>query len=125
MNIGYLKVERRVAPRRASVLRKLGISNLVDTSMFDIADAHESLVRRKAVPERISTDGLVIDVPAGFYHPRPASRSEFFIRNIKAMNPKLIAKTLEIGCGCGIISLYMAANWTSRTAGTTNFPLAY
>ena len=31
MNVGYLKVERRVAPRRTSVLRKLGISNLVST----------------------------------------------------------------------------------------------
>jgi len=65
MNIGYLKVERRIAPRRASVLRKLGISNLVSTAMFDIAAAHEALVRRQAVPERIFADGLVVDVPAG------------------------------------------------------------
>jgi methylase of polypeptide subunit release factors len=105
MNIGYLKVERRVGPRRASVLRKLGISNLVNTAMFDIEAAHEALVRRQAVPERIFTDGLVVDVPAGVYHPLPDSSSEFFIRNIKAMNPNLIAKTLEIGCGCGIIKL--------------------
>ena len=62
----------------------------------------------------ICADGLVVDVPAGVYHPLPDSSSEFFIRNIKAMNPNLIAKTLEIGAGCGIISLYMAANWTSR-----------
>ena len=86
--------------------------------MFDIAAAHEALVRRQAVPERIFADGLVVDVPAGVYHPLPDSSSEFFIRNIKAMNPELIAKTLEIGCGCGIISLYMAANWTSRTVAT-------
>jgi hypothetical protein len=60
MNIGYLKVERRIAPRRASVLRKLGISNLVSTAMFDIEAAHEALVRRQAVPERIFADGLVV-----------------------------------------------------------------
>src|SRR6202046_4922069 len=124
MNVGYLKVERRVGPRRASVLRKLGISNLVDTGMFDIAAAHEALVRRQAVPERIHADGLVVDVPAGVYHPLPDSSSEFFIRNTKAMNPNLIAKTLEIGAGCGIISLYMAANWTSRTVATDISPIA-
>src|ERR1700727_2421128 len=124
INIGYLKIERRIAPRRASVLRKLGISNMVDTSMFDIADAHEALVRRQAVPERIHPDGLVVHVPAGVYHPLPDSSSEFFIRNIKAMNPNLIAKTLEIGCGCGIISLYMAANLTSRKVATDISPIA-
>jgi hypothetical protein len=97
MNVGYLKVERRVGSRRTSVLRKLGISNLVSTAMFDIASAHEALVRRQAVPERIFADGLVVDVPAGVYHPLPDSSSEFFIRNIKAMNPNLIAKSLEIG----------------------------
>jgi methylase of polypeptide subunit release factors len=112
MNIQY-----KVAPR-LSVLRKLGLANLVDTPPFDIAAAHEALVRRQAVPERIYADGLIVDVPAGVYHPLPDSSSEFFIRNIKAMNPKLIAKTLEIGAGCGIISLFMAANWTSRTVAT-------
>ncbi len=118
MNVGYIKAERRIAPPRSSVLRKLGIDNLVSTAKFDIEAAHEALVRRQAVPERIYADGLVVDVPAGVYHPLPDSSSEFFIRNIKAMNPNLIVKTLEIGCGCGIISLYMAANWSSRTVAT-------
>ena len=40
------------------------------------------------------------------------------------MNPNLIAKTLEIGAGCGIISLYIAANWTSRTVATDISPIA-
>ena len=52
MNVEYLNLERRVQPR-ASVLRKLGIANLVSTAKFDIAAAHEALVRRQAVPERI------------------------------------------------------------------------
>src|SRR5208282_6176033 len=118
MNIEY-KVGSRL-----SVLRKLGLANLVNTERMDIAAAHEALVRRQAVPERIHTDGLIVDVPAGVYHPLPDSSSEFFIRNIKAMNPELIAKTLEIGCGCGIISLYMAANWTSSTVATDISPIA-
>lgn len=52
------------------------------------------------------------------------SSSEFFIRNIKAMNPDLVDKTLEIGAGCGLISLYIAANWTSRTVATDISPVA-
>jgi release factor glutamine methyltransferase len=40
------------------------------------------------------------------------------------MNPNLIAKTLEIGTGCGIISLFLAANWTSRTVATDISPIA-
>ena len=50
--------------------------------------------------------------------------SEFFIRNIKAMNPELVDKTLEIGAGCGIISLYIAANWMSRTVASDILPIA-
>jgi methylase of polypeptide subunit release factors len=118
-----MNVEYRVAAR-ASVLRKLGLACLVNTAHFDIAAAHAALVRRQAVPERIETDGLIVDVPAGVYHPLPDSSSEFFIRNIKAMNPNLIGKTLEIGAGCGIISLYIAANWTSRTIATDISPVA-
>ncbi len=126
MNVEYksdLNIDHRAGPR-ASVLRKLGISRLVSTAPFDIAAAHEALVRRQAVPERIFADGLVVDVPAGVYHPLPDSSSEFFIRNIKAMNPNQIAKTLEIGAGCGIISLFIAANWTSRTVATDISPIA-
>ncbi|RBP12830.1 methylase of polypeptide subunit release factors [Roseiarcus fermentans] len=112
-----MNIEYRTGAR-LSVLRKLGVADLVNTSVFDIAAAHAALVRRQAVPERILTDGLVVDVPAGVYHPLPDSSSEFFIRNIKAMDQEKIRKTLEIGAGCGIISLYMAANWTSRTVAT-------
>jgi methylase of polypeptide subunit release factors len=118
MNIQY-----RVGARQ-SVLRKLGLADLVNTSVFDIAAAHDALVRRQAVPERILTDGLVVDVPAGVYHPLPDSSSEFFIRNIKGMDQARIKKTLEIGAGCGIISLYMAANWTSKTVATDISPIA-
>src|SRR5271157_1088341 len=118
-----MNIEYRVGARQ-SVLRKLGVAGLVNTSKFDIAAAHAALVRRQAVPERIHTDGLVVDVPAGVYHPLPDSSSEFFIRNIKSMDPNLINKTLEIGAGCGIISLFMAANWTSRVVAADISPIA-
>ena len=118
-----MNIEYRVGAR-ASVLRKLRLSGLVNTSTFDIEAAHEALVRRQAVPERIETDGLIVDVPAGVYHPLPDSSSEFFIRNIKAMDQTKIRKTLEIGAGCGIISLFIAANWTSKTVATDISPVA-
>ena len=118
MNIRY-----RVDARQ-SVLHKLGLAELVNTALFDIAAAHDALVRRQAVPERILTDGLVVDVPAGVYHPLPDSSSEFFIRNIKAMDFNRINKTLEIGAGCGIISLFIAANWTPKVVATDISPIA-
>lgn len=118
-----MNIEYRVGPR-LSVLRKLRLASLVSTERMDIAAAHEALVRRQEVPERIHTDGLIVDVPAGVYHPLPDSSSEFFIRNIKAMNPNLIAKTLEIGAGCGIISLFIAANWPARAVATDISPIA-
>ena len=40
------------------------------------------------------------------------------------MDQSRIHKTLEIGAGCGIISLYMAANWTSKTVATDISPIA-
>jgi methylase of polypeptide subunit release factors len=118
-----MNIEYRVGSR-LSVLRKLRIASLVSTERMDIAAAHEALVRRQEAPERIHTDGLIVDVPAGVYHPLPDSSSEFFIRNIKAMNPNLIAKTLEIGAGCGIISLFIAANWPARAVATDISPVA-
>ena len=119
-----MNVEYKVVGPRLSVLRKLGLANLVNIAPFDIAAAHEALVRRQAVPERILTDGLIVDVPAGVYHPLPDSSSEFFIRNIKGMNPNAVSKTLEIGAGCGIISLFVAANWPCRVVATDISPIA-
>ena len=118
-----MNIEYKVGPRRM-VLKKLGISNLVNTATFDIAAAHEALVRRQAVPERIETDGLIVDVPAGVYHPLPDSSSEFFIRNIRAMEPGQVARTCEIGCGSGIISLFVAKNYPSHVVATDISPVA-
>src|SRR5579871_2889150 len=120
---GDMNIEYKVEPRRA-VLRKLGLSSLTNTAPFDIAAAHEALVQRQAVPERIETDGLTVDVPAGVYHPLPDSSSEFFIRNIRAMDEKQLAKTCEIGCGCGIISLFIAKNWQSDVVAADISPVA-
>jgi methylase of polypeptide subunit release factors len=96
---------------RGAVLTKLGLSALVSTAAVDISEFHHAHVERQNIPARFLIDGLTIDAPAGIYHPTPESSSEFFIRNMKAMNTSKIAKTLEIGAGCGAISLYVAAKW--------------
>jgi release factor glutamine methyltransferase len=96
---------------RGAVLTKLGLSSLVTTSPVDISAFHHAHVERQNIPARFIIDGLTVDAPAGIYHPTPDSSSELFIRNLGAMDGSKISKTLEIGAGCGAISLYVAARW--------------
>jgi HemK-related putative methylase len=109
---------------RSAVLQKLGLSSLVSTSMVDILASHHAHVAEQNIPARFVIDGLTIDAPAGVYHPTPNSSSELFLRNLKAMNSKKIRKTLEIGAGCGAISLYIAANWDSKVVASDISPVA-
>jgi len=103
---------------RGAVLRKLGLASLVSTSKVDISEFHHAHVERQAIPARYMIDGLTVDAPAGIYHPTSDSSSEFFIRNLKAMDSQRISKTLEIGAGCGAISLYIASKWTCRVVAS-------
>src|SRR5271170_6823170 len=103
---------------RRSVLERLGISSFVTTAALDISAVHSLHVEQQRTPARFIIDGLTIDAPAGVYHPTPNSSSELFLRNLKAMNSKKIRKTLEIGAGCGAISLYVAANWDSKVVAS-------
>jgi release factor glutamine methyltransferase len=118
--MGHDKNERA----RRSVLEKLGLSSLVSTEELDISASHHAHVEQQNVPGRFKIDGLTVDAPAGVYHPTPDSSSELFLRNIKAMNPAKVKKTLEIGAGCGAISLYIAAKWKSRVVASDISPLA-
>jgi HemK-related putative methylase len=103
---------------RGAVLRKLGLASLVSTSKIDISEFHHAHVERQTIPARYMIDGLTIDAPSGIYHPTPDSSSELFIRNLKAMNGEGISKTLEIGAGCGAISLYIASKWRCRVVAS-------
>jgi release factor glutamine methyltransferase len=103
---------------RSAVLQKLGLASLVSTSKVDILASHHAHVVEQTIPKRFLIDGLTIDAPAGVYHPTPNSSSELFLRNLKAMNPKKIHKVLEIGAGCGAISLYIAAHWDSKVVAS-------
>src|SRR5579863_8702380 len=110
---------------RGAVLRKLGLASLVSTSRIDISEFHHAHVERQAIPARYIIDSLTIDAPSGIYHPTPDSSSELFIRNLRAMNnEKTISKTLEIGAGCGAISLFLALKWGCRVVASDISPEA-
>lgn len=103
---------------RRKVLEELGLSGLVSTAFVDIAAGHRQHVEAQRRPARFVIDGLTIDAPEGVYHPTPESSSLLFIRNIMAMNKPSIPRTLEIGAGCGAISLFVASRWKSEVVAT-------
>src|SRR5271154_3472879 len=103
---------------RGAVLTRLGLSSFVTISKVDISASHYAHVERQTVPGRFIIDGLTIDAPAGIYHPTPDSSSELFIRNMRAMDSRKSSKALEIGAGCGAISLFMAARWKCQVSAS-------
>ena len=115
------KKEIRLTQRelaRRSVLEKLGLSDLVSTEYIDISAGHQQHLAQQKKAARFMIDGLKIDAPEGVYHPTPESSSLLFIRNIMAMNRTVIPRTLEIGAGCGAISLFVAARYHSEVVAT-------
>ncbi len=109
---------RRKEIARASVLGELGLSPLVPTTPVDISAAHHAHVVEQTVPAHFVIDGLEIDAPAGVYHPTPNSSSQLFLRNLKAMDKNKNRKILEIGAGCGAISLYLAKYWGAEVVAS-------
>ena len=109
---------------RGSVLTRLGLSSLVTTAAMDISAGHHAHVEQQTIPGQFVIDGLTVDAPAGIYHPTPDSSSELFIRNMRAMDSRKVAKALEIGAGCGAISLFMAARWKCQVTASDISPEA-
>jgi HemK-related putative methylase len=109
---------------REGLLERLGLSGLTTPSFMDIAAPHSALVEKQSVPARFVIDGLTIDAPAGVYHPAPDSSSEFFIRNLREMKSDRFKSVLEIGAGCGAISLYIAARWNATIKASDISPAA-
>jgi HemK-related putative methylase len=109
---------------RGAVLTRLGLSSFVTISKVDISASHYAHVERQTVPGRFIIDGLTIDAPAGIYHPTPDSSSDFFIRNLKALDGTKITKALEIGAGCGAISLSLVSRWPSKIVASDISPEA-
>lgn len=113
--------EKECARRR--VLRELGLASLVSTEFLDISEGHRQHARQQGEPGTFVVDGLTIEAPAGVYHPTPDSSSLLFIRNIMAMNKPAIPRTLEIGTGCGAISLFVAKRYKAHVVATDIAPL--
>jgi HemK-related putative methylase len=114
--------KREVA--RAAVLQRLGLAALVPPTPLNISASHDAHVVEQNVPGHFVIDGLKIEAPAGVYHPTPNSSSELFLRNLKAMDKTKVRRVLEIGAGCGAISLYLAAHWKADVTASDISPLA-
>jgi HemK-related putative methylase len=129
VSVHIVRVKRMLEVRkreilRASVLGKLGLSALVPTSPINISASHNAHVVEQSIPARFVIDGLTIEAPAGVYHPTPNSSSELFLRNLKAMERSRVNKVLEIGAGCGAISLYIASHWNAKVLASDISPVA-
>jgi HemK-related putative methylase len=109
---------------RGAVLTKLGLSSLVSTAKVNISEFHHAHVERQTIPARFIIDGLTVDAPSGIYHPTPDSSSLFFIRNLQPLHTDKMKKTLEIGAGCGAISLYIAEKWKCKVTASDISPEA-
>ena len=109
---------------RERVLETLGLSGLVTPSFMDIALPHSALVEKQSVAGAVSHRWTDDRRPAGVYHPTPNSSSEFFIRNLREMKSDRIKSVLEIGAGCGAISLYIAARWNATIKASDISPAA-
>jgi len=107
----------RSAARRR-VLARLKLEAFVGVEPIDIAEAHVAHARSLGSPERFEAEGLTIDAPAGVYHPRPESSSLMFVRNILALNPAKVGRALEIGCGAGLVALFLARRFGADVLAT-------
>ena len=116
--------QSRTVTQRHRVLQKLGIEDLVSTAYFNIAEGHRQHVEVQRTPATYEIDGLTINAPGGVYHPSPESSSLLFIRNILALNKPSLPRVLEIGAGCGAISLFIAHRWKSHVVATDISPEA-
>lgn len=103
---------------RLRVLNTLGLDEVVSPDYLDIASGHRAHVELQRSPATFDIDGLTIVAPGGVYHPTPESSSLLFIRNIQALNKPKINRMLEIGAGCGAISLFVARRWKSHVVAT-------
>src|SRR5947209_7685583 len=73
---------------RRRVLDRLGLAQLVSADYLDISDGHRAHAQLQRQPATFVIDGMVIEAPAGVYHPMPESSSMLFIRNIQALFAK-------------------------------------
>jgi methylase of polypeptide subunit release factors len=103
---------------RRRVLTRLGLDRLVTAEYLDIAEGHRAHAALQRAPATFVIDGMVIDAPAGVYHPTPESSSLLFIRNIQALAAAKVPRMLEIGTGTGAIALYVAHHWGGYVLAT-------
>ena len=106
------------------MLTRLGLERLVRHDHLDIKEAHRAHALTLAEPRSFEVEGLKIESPAGVYQPHPDSSSRLFVRNILALPPRPLKKVWDLGCGSGVIALFLAARFGSDALATDLSPHA-
>ncbi len=84
-------------------------SNDRKSAIKNAGSNHEKHIEQLSRDSLYETHGLKIYAPAGTYHPSKNSSSEFLLDTISQLVIKN-SKIVEIGCGTGVISIYLAKN---------------
>lgn len=113
-----------IAHSRRRVLARLGLDRLVGVDPIDIAEGHLAHAASLAHPARYEVEGLIIDAPAGVYHPDPDSSSRMVLRNLQALNLDHVGRALEIGTGSGVVALSIARAFAADVLATDVSPVA-
>jgi len=104
--------------RRARVLERLALERLVTHDYVDIAEGHREHAAALAEPARYVIEGMTIEAPPGVYHPHADSTSLMFVRNILALAIDAPRRALDLGCGSGVVALFLAKRFGADSLAT-------
>lgn len=103
---------------RARVLERLALERLVTHDYVDIAEGHLKHAASLAEPEKYLIEGMTIEAPPGVYHPHGDSTSRMFVRTLLALTMDAPQRALDIGCGSGVVALFLAKRFGADALAT-------
>ena len=103
---------------RDSVLQRLALERLVTHDYVDITAGHLEHAASLAQGARFLIEGMTIDAPPGVYHPHADSTSLMFIRNILEMAGPVPRRVLDVGCGSGVVAMFLAKRFGAEALAT-------